>query len=142
MSCKSAIQVVNTTVGTAIANGGIYVPNQIVRRFGQSVNLGANGVVIGTGCTGVTYYDVEVVATVTATAVGNVTATLYQDGAAVPGATATVTATAIGDEVVLPISTLVKVVGFCGSNATSTLTVVISDQATTSDNLSFKVTKD
>lgn len=142
MSCKSAIQVVNTTVGTAIANGGTYSPTTIIRRFGQCIDMSNNGVVIGNGCTGVSYYDVDVVATVTATAASNITATLYQDGSPVPGAVAESTASAIGDEVVLPISTMVKVVGFCGCRSTSTLTVVIGGQATTSSNLSIKVVKD
>lgn len=52
---------------------------------------------------GAGYYDVNASVSVAATAAGNVTATLFKDGAPVQGATAIATATAIGDVVTLPI---------------------------------------
>lgn len=142
MSCKSGIYAANTVAGTAITNGGTYVPNTIMRRYGQYCQLAGNGISIGSGSgcgtAGAGYYDVEAVATVTASAVGTVTATLYQDNAPLLGATATATASAIGDVVALPISALVRLGCNCD---TSNLTIVISGQATTSNNLSIVVEK-
>lgn len=135
MSCKSGIYAVNTTVGTAIALDSVYPVTNIVRRYGQYVDMVNGGVLLK----GAGYYDVDVVANATATAIGNIVATLYQDGVAVPGATITATATAIGDEVVLPISALVRVVGCCN---TSVLTVVISGQAVDTNNLTMNVEKE
>lgn len=135
MSCKSALYAINTTVGTAIPDGAIYSPNRVVRRFGPAIRLDDNGIILDSAG----YYKVSAIATVTATAVGNITATLYKDGIAVPGATTTVTATAIGDEISLPISALVRVLCNC---QLSTLTVVISGQATTSFNLAVDVEKE
>lgn len=141
MSCKSGIYAVNTTAGTAISNGGTFVPNMIIRRYGQYCQLAGNGITIGSSCGngGAGYYDVEAVATVTATAVGTVTATLYKDNAPVLGATATATAAAIGDIVALPITALVRLGCNCDS---SNLTVVISGQATSSYNLAITVEKE
>lgn len=135
MSCKSGIYAVNTTVGTAIALGSVYPATSIIRRYGQYVDIANGGILLK----GAGYYDVDIVANATATAIGNIVATLYQDGVAVPGATVTVTATAIGDEVSLPISALVRVVGCCTN---SVLTVVISGQAVGTNNLAFKVEKE
>lgn len=135
MSCKSGIYAINTTVGTALAVDSTYMPNTIIRRFGQNVNLAGNGIVLnGSG-----YYKVDATATVVATAVGDITATLYKDGVAVPGATATATAAAIGDFVALPITALVRLGCNCDE---ARLTIVMSESATTSQNLSIVVVKE
>lgn len=138
MSCKSGIYVVNTTTGTAIAIDGTYVPSTIIRRYGKYCQLGGNGVSIGNCQGGAGYYDVDASVSVVATAVGEVTATLYKDGAPVQGATASATATAIGDVVTLPISALVRLNCDCD---TANLTIVIGGQAVTTQNLAFVVEK-
>ena len=84
------------------------------------------------------YYDVAITATVIGTAVGNVTMTVYQDGAAVPGMNASQTVKAIGDIVTLGTSGIVRL--YCGKNS-STLTVVIGGQAVTGSNLAIDITK-
>lgn len=66
------------------------------------------------------------------------TATLYKDGAPVQGATALATATAIGDIVTLPITALVRLNCDCD---TANLTIVISGQAVTAQNLALVVEK-
>ena len=135
MSCKSAIYAVNTTAGTALANGAVYAPTSVIRRYGPSVQLVGNGILInGTG-----YYDVEAVATVTGTAVGTVTATLYKDGNPVAGATTTATATAIGDVIALPITSIVRLTCNCQE---AVLTIVISGQAVSTNNLAITVEKE
>lgn len=138
MSCKSGIYVVNTTTGTAIAIGGTYVPSTVIRRYGKYCQLGGNGVSIGNCAGGAGYYDIDANVSVAATAVGEVTATLYKDGAPVQGATASATATAIGDVVTLPISALVRLNCDCD---TANLTIVIGGQAVTAKNLAFVVEK-
>lgn len=138
MSCKSGIYVVNTTTGTSISDGGTYVPQTIIRRYGKYCQLGGNGVSIGNCTGGAGYYDIEANVSVTATAVGSVTATLYKDGAPVQGAVSLATASAIGDIVTLPINALVRLNCDCD---TANLTIVISGQAVTSQNLAFVVTK-
>ena len=134
MSCKSAIYVTNTALGTDIADNGIYAPTAIVRRYGKAIQLVGNGIQLNEGG----YYEVNATATVTATAVGDITATLYQDGMPVAGATATATA-AVGDVVTLPIPTALVRVRCCGD---SVLSVRISGQATTAYNLGWSVEKE
>ncbi len=97
-----------------------------------------NGVSIGNACGGAGYYDVDASISVAASATGNITATLYKDGAPVQGATATATATAVGDIVTLPISALVRLNCDCD---TANLTIVIGGQAVTAENLAFVVEK-
>lgn len=138
MSCKSGIYVVNTTTGTSIGIGGTYVPSTVIRRYGKYCQLGGNGVSIGNCQGGAGYYDIDASVSVVATAVGEVTATLYKDGAPVQGATASATATAIGDIVTLPITALVRLNCDCD---TANLTVVIEGQAVTTQNLAFVVEK-
>ena len=138
MSCKSGIYVVNTTTGTSIGIVGTYVPSTIIRRYGKYCQLGGNGVSIGNCAGGAGYYDVDASVSVVATAVGEVTATLYKDGTPIQGATAIATATAIGDMVTLPISALVRLNCDCD---TANLTIVIGGQAVTAQNLAFVVEK-
>ena len=66
MGCKSGIYAVNTTQGTAVANGGTLPLGNIIRRYGQNITLGGNGLSL----TGGGYYDVDATVTVTATAAG------------------------------------------------------------------------
>lgn len=88
---------------------------------------------------GAGYYDVDASVAVAASAAGNITATLYKDGAPVQGATALATATAAGDIVTLPISALVRLNCDCD---TANLTIVIGGQVVTAQNLAFVVEKE
>ena len=138
MSCKSGIYVANTTTGTSLGIGATYAPNTVIRRFGKYTQLGGNGVSIGNCQGGSGYYSADATVSVAATAAGNITATLFKDGAPVLGATSLVTAAAAGDIVTLPITALVRLNCDCD---TANLTIVMSGQVTTSQNLSFKVIK-
>ena len=109
MSCKSGIYVVNTTTGTSIDIGGTYVPSTVIRRYGKYCQLGGNGVSIGNCQGGAGYYDIDANVSVAATATGNITATLFKDGAPVQGATAIATATALANAVA-PLAILAKLV--------------------------------
>lgn len=134
MSCKSAIYTVNST-STPLAIGATVPLGTTIRRFGNNIQLsGSNGIVLA----GVGYYDVAANLSVTAAAAGVVTATLYADGVAVPGATATETVSAAGDIVNLSINSLVRLV-----NCTATtLTIVLSGTtSTTTNNIAVVVKK-
>ena len=138
MSCKSGIYVANTTTGTSLGIGSTYAPNTVVRRFGKYTQLGGNGVSIGNCQGGAGYYSVDATVSVAATAAGNITATLFKDGAPVLGATAIATATAAGQIVTLPISAIVRLNCDCD---TANLTIVIGGQVVTAQNLAFVVEK-
>ena len=138
MSCKSGIYVVNTQTGQSIGIGSTYVPLTVIRRYGKYCQLGGNGVSIGNCAGGSGYYDIDASVSVAATAAGNVTATLYKDGALIQGATAIATATEAGQIVTLPISALVRLNCDCD---TANITIVIGGQVVTAQNLSFVVEK-
>ena len=97
------------------------------------MDLGSNEVIVKSPG----YYDVEAVAIVTATAVGSVSVYLAQDGSEVPGTRGTITAQAIGDEVIIPINALIRVLP-CN---TSTLELVVADNAVTTVRNNLEVTK-
>lgn len=138
MSCKSGISVVNTNTGGSIGIGATYVPLTVIRRYGKYCQLGGNGVSIGNCQGGAGYYDVDASVSVAATAAGNITATLFKDGAPVQGATAIATATAAGQIVTLSISALIRLNCDCD---TANLTIVIGGQVVTAQNLAFVVEK-
>lgn len=138
MSCKSGIYAVNTQTGQSIGICGTYVPSTVIRRYGKYCQLGGNGVSIGNCAGGAGYYDIDANVSVVATATGNITATLYKDGAPVQGATATATVTEAGEIVTLPISALVRLNCDCD---TANLTIIIGGQVVTAQNLAFVVEK-
>lgn len=131
---KSIIYAVNTTAGTAIAANGVYAPNQIIRRYGPSVELAGNGITID----GAGYYKVDATVSVAAVAAAPITVSLYKDGVLVPGATATAVPAAVGDVVTLPINAVVRVNCNCDQ---AVLTIVVA-QAVTSNNLAVVVDKE
>lgn len=132
MSCKSAIYTANSAT-QAVAIGGTLALGSIIRRFGCAVNLNGNGITLSEPG----YYDVDASIVVAPTAAGTVTVTLFQDGVAVPGATASATTTAAADAVTLNIPALVRVM--CNSN--SILTLVLTGAASSVTNVAFVVEK-
>ena len=128
MSCKSALYAAMQTP-TAVAVDGVIPLGSLIRRYGCDVALNGNAVNI----TGTGYYDVD--ASVTSTAAGTVTITLYKDGVAVPGATASETAAANGT-VDLNIPALVRQVCCAAGSA---LTLVLTGVAATVNNVALRV---
>lgn len=126
MTCKSAIYTVNTT-NTSVAvpaNSTAQVPfGSVVRRFGQYVGLDGGSIL----CCDSGYFDVEASLTLSPTAIGQITAQLYQDGVAIPGAFATANAAAANTPVTLPITALVR---NCGCNCSSSLTMRVNASCT------------
>ena len=127
---RSMITVANPTVGTSILEDGVYQPTVVRHRFCKALNMVADGVQINRAGG----YIVNAVANVSATAIGDVKATLLQDGRTI--ASTTVTATAIGDKVALPLSA--SVVVKCGCIG-SVISVVIGEQAVESEELEMTV---
>lgn len=133
MSCNSAIYTANTGA-QAVAVGGTLSLGSIIRRFGCGIELSGNGITLNAPG----YYDVDVAITAIPTAAGTVTVTLFQDGAAVPGAVASATTTAAADAVSLNISALVRVL--C-NYSTSVLTLVLTGAASSVTNVAVVVDK-
>lgn len=136
MSCKSAIYTINNTniSVTVPANSTAQIPfGSIVRRFGQYINLDGDSII----CCDSGYFDVEASLTVSPTTVGSITAQLYQDGVAVPGAFATEAVATANVPVALPITALVR---NCGCHCSSTLTIRVNTSCTV-NNLAVVVEK-
>lgn len=131
---KSAIYTANIGTQDVALNGQIN-PGTVIRRFGCNCHLSGSAINI----TGAGYYDVDANFTLTPTAAGDVTITLYKDGVAVPGATATITAAA-GDTVNLKINALVREFCPCGDSS-SNLTFLLSDSAASITNVAIVVEK-
>lgn len=130
MSCKSALYAVMQTP-TAVAVDGVIPLGSLIRRYGCDVTLNGNAVNI----TGAGYYDVDASVTVALAAAGTVTATLFKDGVAVPGATASASGAA-GAPVVLAFPALVRQ-ACCASGAA--LTLVLTGAAATVNNVALRV---
>lgn len=118
--------------------------NDRLTNIGNAIRIGNNGVIIGSaGCPCVCndaagYYSVSVNTTLVASAAGPVTATLYQDGQAVSGATQTVTAAA-ADSVGIAFTAPVRVYR---GQVSSRLQVIVTGQAVTTSNVAVEVVKE
>lgn len=103
--------------------------------FGNGFGFGRGNMPYPVNITGAGYYDVDASVTVAPTAAGTVTATLYKDGVAVPGATASA-AGAAGAPVVLAFPALVRQVCCAAGSA---LTLVLTGAAATVNNVALRV---
>ena len=108
MSCKSALYAVNSTSQLNAANAQVPF-GSVVRRYGNNCQLDGGSIIVS----GRGYYDVDISLSTAPTTEGEITAQLYKDGVAVPGALATATAAAAGDVVNLKITCLVRNCGQC-----------------------------
>lgn len=130
---KSAIYVANTGA-QAVAVGGTLSLGSIIRRFGCAVDLVGNGV----NLTAPGYYAVNVSVTAAPTAIGTVTATLFDNGVAVPGATASAAVSTANNPVNLSFESLVRVLCNGGSGS---LSVVLTGTAANVTNVAMVVEK-
>lgn len=128
------IYTANTTAQTVPVGGTVNL-GSIKRRTGCALSM--SGETITMHKSG--YYDVYVGITATPTAIGTVTATLYQDGVPVSGATASATVAATDTTVSLSFPAVVRL---CGECCTSNLTIVMSGVETAVNNVAVKVIKD
>ena len=128
---KSAIYTANTTA-QAVAVGGIVGLGSVVRRFGCALALNGNSISIDDAG----YYEASVSITAEPTAAGTITATLFNNGVAVPGATASATAAAAGDAVSVSFDSVLRI--FCGA-VPGALTVVLTGGAASVTNAAVVV---
>ena len=128
------IYTANTTAQTVPVGGTVNLGG-IKRRTGCALSMSGNTITMHKSG----YYDVYVGITATPTAIGTVTATLYQDGVPVSGATASATVAATDATVSLAFPAVVRL---CGECCTSNLTIVMSGVETAVNNVAVKVIKD
>ena len=131
---KALIYTANTA-GAEVAIGNTIPVGSIIRRYGRCID--ATGSAINLGEPG--YYLVDVSASATAAATGDVTLSLAQDGVLIPGATATVTVATVNTQVVNP--KIVGIVRVMCCNSSSLSVVVGGTTAPTVENMTMSVVK-
>ena len=107
--------VANFITGTAVP-ANTNVPLVAVKNTNNRTRVNSANNTISFYKTGL--YDLNAILVVTDVAAGNVTAQLYRDGVAVPGATASATSAATTDLITLPLQDAFAVINeMCGSLA-------------------------
>lgn len=134
----------NTATQTLAVGGTINVGN-VVRRCGcvkgtSTPYANANGLTTTLSSCGKcpAYFDIAATITTTPTAAGTVTITAFQDGVAIPGATASATVAAAATTVTVP---LVFGVRLNTGVTTSNITYVLTGAAGTVTNVAQKIIK-
>jgi len=136
---RAMIYAANTRPQTVLAEGAV-LPGAVIYSCGCVGNCSygstsANGVQIrGTGC-----HDIVATVDLIPAAAGTITAALYADGVAIPGATASATVAAADTEVTLPLIGGLKKV--CCNAGPSNITCVLSAEATV-NNYAIKVVRE
>ena len=133
---KSAMYATNTQ-SQVLAVGSVVNFGNIIRRFGCNTTLvGGNPVVEGSG-----YYGIEGAITLTATAAGTVTVTLFEDGVAIPGAVNSMTVVA-GNVYQLPLGRVIVRESGCCCGQKKTITAVVSGTEFTATTATVTVEKE
>lgn len=131
---KSLIYTANTT-GAAVPIGNTVPVGFIIRRYGPCIDATGSAI----NLTEAGYYDVDVSATVTAAAAGDVVLAITQDGVPVPGARAAATITTPTTQAVsLPIIAVIRV-RCCGNSNIAVL--VDGTTAPTIENMAIRAVK-
>lgn len=136
---RAMIYAVNARPQTVLAEGAV-LPGAVVHSCGCVGNcaygsVSSNGVEVrGVGC-----HDISATIDLVPAAAGTITATLYADGVAIPGATASATVAAADTEITLPLIGCLKKV--CCNAGLSNITCVLSAEATV-NNYAIKVVKE
>ena len=133
---KSAIYVANPN-NQDVAVDGLINLGSVYRRFGCNISLvTANSIRLdGTG-----YYDIDANFTITPSAIGNVTVTLYKNGTAIPGATSTEAVTVANVPVNLSINCLIREFCSCAGDI-SDITFVLTGEESTIQNVAIVAEK-
>lgn len=128
-----------------VAAGSVLPLVNTVRQYGNCIRLRNNSIALvgSCSCNGTSeraagYYTVSVNATLTASAEGAVTVSLYQDGQLVPGAVQTTTAAADG---VVNFGFTAPVRVYCGRSE-SVLSVYVNSQNVNTMNVAVEVVKE
>ena len=130
---RALLQTVNQSTQPIDING-IVPPGTVVRRFGCNCQFAGNGQQIS----GEGYYILDGALTVEATAIGNVTAALYENGVLIPGTQVSGYAAAADAPVTLPfVATLRK--GCC--DGASVITCGLVEGPGTMTNYAMRIQK-
>ncbi len=132
---RSVIYTVNQSIQT-VPDGGAVSLGTIVRRYGCNLGLSGNAIVAD----GIGYYSIDASIVTTPTAAGNITATLFRNGVAIPGATATMSVSTVGNTVTLSIPTEIR--ECCSGQGIASITCVLTGQASNVSNVAIRVAKD
>nr|DAE06073.1 MAG TPA: hypothetical protein [Siphoviridae sp. ctsxw88] len=130
---------------TEVTAGNTLPLTNTVRQRGNCIRLRNNAIVLRSvcGCNGIEnaagYYTVSVNTTLTATAAGTITVSLYQDGSLVQGAVQSATVAAENNIQNFSFTAPVRV--FCGQGE-STLTVYVNSQNVNTMNVAVEVVKE
>lgn len=130
---KSTLYARNTTA-QLLAVGDVINPGYSVRKTGTAIHI-CNDAVVVSGEGGYRFTAAFIAAP---TAAGTITVTAYENGVAIPGATASATAGA-GELATLPL--VFTVSKYCPKNDRSVITFVVSGAAGTVSNVSLNVDK-
>ena len=122
---KSAIYTVNSSSPALAADAQIPF-GSVIRRFGCNCQLDGDSISIRGGG----YFYVSASISVQPTEAGEISAQLYKDGTAVPGAVSTGAADTAGNPVPLSIGCLVR---NCGCDCNSVLSIKVSAACTLSN---------
>lgn len=131
---KSLIQTVNPTT-QAVAENGVIGLGTVLRRYGCNLRLSGNGI----EATGDGYYEVTASVTVSPTAVGNVTVSMFVDGTEIPSATASGYAGEASAPVTVSIVSTIR--KGCRCDGASNITFVLEEGAGNVTNISVRVVK-
>lgn len=132
---RSIISTVNTST-QQVTDGGTVALGSITHRYGCNLGLNDNAIVIN----GFGYYDVDCTVIAAPTEVGTITATLYRNNVAIPGATSSFTVSAADDIVTLTIPTVIREA--CACQGPTSITCVLSGVASEVSNVTMKVVKE
>lgn len=127
--------------GTQTVTSGSTLPlTTTVRQYGNNIRLSNNSVIIqstcNSPCTG--YYNVYVNATLTASAAGTITVSLYQDGQLVQGAMQSQT---VANADITNFSFTAPIRVFCGQS-NSTLVLYVNGQSVSTMSISLEVVRE
>ena len=131
---KSLIYTANTT-GAAVPIGNTVPVGSIIRRYGPCIDATGSAI----NLTEAGYYDVDMSATVTAAAAGDVVLAITQDGVPVPGAMASATITTPTTQAETLAITAVIRVRCCGNANIAVL--VDGTTAPTIENMAIRAVK-
>lgn len=131
---KALLYAGNSTSQT-VADGGIINFGSAIRRFGCNIDAnGGNPTISGVG-----YYTIDgsITFSTAVGVVGDVTMTLYQNGAPIPGSSVTRTVAAL-----MTYNMQLPTVARNKTNTTSTITAVISGADVTVTNATIRIIKE
>lgn len=132
---KSLIQVANTSNQTVDVNSLVNLGSTI-RRFGCNCYLSGSSVI---EVKGEGYYTISGAVTLAPTVEGDVAIAVQKDGVIVAGSAVAATAAGAGDYITLPVIATIR--KGCGCEGASSVSVIVTEGASTVTNVSLRIEK-